>query len=66
MPADTPNSPISAPDGASAPTASPIAPSAAPHNARSTTTTRSGREVKIPVRFQKGTNNMAFDQVAIV
>ena len=49
VPADTPNSPIS---GASAPTASPIAPSAAPHNASSTTITRSGREVKIPVRFQ--------------
>ena len=48
VPADTP---ISAPDGASAPTASPVASSAAPHIARSTTITRSGREVKIPVRF---------------
>ncbi|KAK3795955.1 hypothetical protein RRG08_042949 [Elysia crispata] len=49
VPADTP---ISAPDGASAPTAFPVASSAAPHSARSTTITRSGREVKIPVRFQ--------------
>ncbi|KAK3758206.1 hypothetical protein RRG08_019679 [Elysia crispata] len=49
VPADTP---ISAPDGASAPTASPVTSSAAPHSACSTTITRCGSEVKIPVRFQ--------------